>query len=304
MNIVHIGLPKTGTTTLQNALFAKQDQFAYIGKEQNLYTDTLRDLINRISFQDSLDYDPAEVAALVATLHNGSKPLLVSDEIFSVEGRADRHLVAERLHRLFAPATVLIVVRNQAAMLQSMYLNHVRGSGQRIVSFATWLQQTYGGIRFPDIYRVALDYEPLVRTYEDVFGAGNVLVLPFELIREENSLFPTALAKLLHMPAAAVQAKLTKTVDNQRMSNRHLLALHVQERLLNGANLAMLGRRLLPQSVYQPIRRLVTGGRRVPSPVLPDEWRVRLPGLCARGNAQLEARKKIPLRQLGYPVEL
>jgi hypothetical protein len=100
-----------------------------------------------------------------------------------------------------------------------------------------------------------------------------------------------------------VQAQLKENIENRRMSERHLLALHMQERLFNGTNLAMLGRRVLPLSLYEPVRQFVTGGRRVPSPVLPDEWNARLPALCAHGNTQLEARKKIPLRALGYPVE-
>lgn len=39
MNVVHIGLPKTGSTTLQNTLFAEQQHFAYLGKSENLYRD-------------------------------------------------------------------------------------------------------------------------------------------------------------------------------------------------------------------------------------------------------------------------
>ena len=303
MNIVHIGLPKTASTTLQNRVFAAQDQFAYIGKTDNLYSDLLREFISRISFQDSLDYDTARVDELVAAMRNGqNKPVLVSDEIFSVEGRTDRRIVAERLHRLFAPAKILVVVRAQTAFLQSMYLNHVRGGGQHVGTFADWLDETYGDIRFNDIYRVAINYEPLVRTYEDVFGAENVVVLPFELINDPESMFARELAVLLDMPLADIQAQLARKVDNQRMSTRHLAAVRLQDMMPAGANLATFGRRMLPQPVYQLGRRIVLGGRRVESPQLTPEWRERIGAMCANGNARLEARKNIPLRGLGYPV--
>ena len=132
MNIVHVGLPKTGTTTLQHAVFPAQSRFNYIGKVNNCYSLDLQELVERISFQDSLEYDPERAAALTARLHDGSKPLIVSDEIFSVDGKADRRLVAERLHRLFGPAKVLIGLRAQPSMLQALYFNYIRGSGRRV----------------------------------------------------------------------------------------------------------------------------------------------------------------------------
>jgi hypothetical protein len=302
MNIVHIGLPKTGSTTLQNNAFAARRDFVYVGKYKNAHTDERgRELITRISTQDSLEYDPIRTAVLVDQLRVDAKPFLISDEILSMEGRADRRLIAERLRQLFSPAKILIVLRAQPAMCQSMYLNHLRASRQRITSFAAWLEETYGGIAFSDIDRVALNYEPLVATYEDYFGAENVVVLPFELMKDENSKFSATLAELLNMPLAAVQSSL-KSVDNQRMSHRHLLALHVQDRLPKGTNLALIGRRLLPSSMYEPIRRFVTSGSRVPSPGLPGGWEDRVAAICARGNAAIEARKAVPLRALGYPV--
>lgn len=302
MNVLHIGLPKTGTTTLQNSLFGEQDHFDYIGKSNGCYPNTLRELVNRIALQDSLEYESARTEALVAQLHQVAKPVLMSDEIFSVEGGADRRLVAERLHRLFGPARVLIVVRAQPTMLQSMYLNYLRGSGERIVSFPTWLEQNYGGTGFAARYRIGLNYEPLVRTYEDLFGAENVIVLPFELMGDDSSLFATSLTNLLHLPLAAVQAGLRK-VHNPRMNRRHLFSLRVQNNLPNSTNLALLGRRFLPHSVYAQVRKFVIGGPRVRHPTLPDVWKLRIAELCASGNVQIEARKKIPLRALGYPVE-
>jgi hypothetical protein len=309
MNLVHIGLPKAGSTTLQNRLFAEQNYFAYIGKSASSYPSQCRELVNRISFQDSLAYDQARAESLVVQLYQGSKPLLMSDENFSIEGAADRRLVAERLHHLFKPAKVLLIVRAQLAMVQSMYLNHVRatylknvsGLGRRTITFSNWLEENYGNeVFFPN--RVALNYEPLVSNYERVFGADNVIVLPFEMIRDENSIFAASIADLLHMSLSTVRARL-KTIDNQRASERHLLALRIQNSLPTGTNLALLGRRSLPKSIYNLFHRFVTGGARVESPALPEIWKTRISALCARGNAAIEARKAIPLRALGYPTE-
>jgi hypothetical protein len=302
MNIVHIGLPKTGTTTLQHALFPKARRFAYIGKIDNAYPPGVLELIERIIFQDSLQYDPASTTALLASLHDGSKPLIVSDEILSVEGRADRRVVAERLHRLFGPAKVFIGLRAQPSMLQALYLNYIRGSGERVISFAEWLEQDYGRTRFPG-HRVGLNYEPLIRLYEEIFGADNVIVLPFELMRDVDSIFARTLADLVGMPLAEVQTHIASNFHNQRMSERHLLAIRFERVFRKGTNLALLGRKLLPAWIYEPVRRFVRSGRRVEPPELPGDWAARVVAECAEGNAAIEARKKIILGALGYPVE-
>jgi hypothetical protein len=305
-NLIHIGLPKCASTTLQDRLFAPNGTFIYLGRIKNGYRDDqTRDLFERITFQDSLEYDADATAWLLRSLCAKAaapeRPILVSAESLSVEGRADRRLIAERLHRLLAPAKILIVLRAQPAMLQSLYLNHLRASGQRVVAFEQWLEQTYGGVRFTDLHRVGLNYEPLVRVYEDVFGADNVVVVPFEQIKDESSAFFQVLAELLDMSPADVNACFQTNLDNQRMSGRQLLALHIQDRLPSGTNLARLGRRVLPPAVYEPARRFVTGGRRVTSPQFSDHWQARIAATCAQGNARLASRKNIPLAALGYP---
>lgn len=306
MNVVHIGLPKCASTTLQNRLFAQQRAFTYVGWINKGYrnSESTKDLIARITFQDSLDYDHAATEAMLRGLPEVTaapgRPILMSAESLSVEGRADRRLVAERLHRLFAPAKVLIVLRAQPAMLQSMYLHHIRG--ERITSFEHWLDQNYGGIRFMNLRRIGLDYEPLVRAYDEFFGPDNVVVLPFELISDENSVFHTRLAEMLQLPLADVHACFRQNVDNRRMSKRHLLALYVQGSMPTGTNLATLGRRLLPTPLYQQVRSIVVGGKRLEAPQLSERWCSRVAAACARGNARLEARTGLPLGALGYPV--
>ncbi len=309
MNVIHIGLPKTASTTLQNRVFAPNQHFTYLGRINNGYADDeTKELIERITFQDSVEYDAEATASLLqfcrAKAPAADRPILVSAESLSVSGRADRRLIAERLNRLFAPAKVLIVVRAQPAMLQSLYLNYLRASRERFVTFEQWLDRTYGSIRFTDVHKVELNYGSLVQAYEEIFGTDNVIVVPFEQIKDMESGSFRVLAPLLNMSLAELQARFTAGDDNPRMSNRHFLALHIQNRLPSGTNLAEIGRKLLPQAVYARARRLVTGGRRVPSPALPERWQQRVAAACAQGNAWLATSKNIPLAALGYPIAM
>lgn len=307
MNLIHVGLPKAASTTLQNTIFVGQRDFCYIGPFNNLSNSTFPDrraeeLVMRISFEDSLVYDPTRTEALREELRQGSRPFLVSSESFTTEGWADRRLIAERLHALFAPAKILIILRAQPSMCQSMYLNALRASGDRLVSFETWLGRKYGEISCET--RVDLDYDRLVRIYEEMFGAEHVVVLPFEWISDENAAFAATLADLLRMPLLSVQTSLKMNVANPRMSHRHLFAIYLQNCLPKGANLALMGRRWMPQPLYDLVRGFIVSGRRVESPVLPDGWTARIAALCATGNAALAARRNLPLGALGYPVTM
>ena len=66
MNLIHIGLPKTASTTLQDRLFSKQDKFVYLGRFKNGYlSQTTKELLERLTFEDSLEYDQSIMNALL-----------------------------------------------------------------------------------------------------------------------------------------------------------------------------------------------------------------------------------------------
>jgi hypothetical protein len=307
-NLIHVGLPKTATTTLQDHVFASQTRLNYLGKIGNAYADErARELVARVRLQDSLSYDPVRARSLVDDVRRrceqvgDRRPLLLSEEGLSAEGRADRGLIAERLHDLFGPARVLIVLRSQPSLLQSLYLNDLKSSGRRPLPFDQWLTVHYGE-RWSGGVRVGLDYDRLVRAYDDVFGSDNVVVLAFESIRQDVTTFARAVSQLLGSAATDVEENLTQSHENVRLSERHRAALRLQNLLPEGSNLALTGRRLLPRSVYIRARNFVVGGRRVDTPELPEDWTNRIAALCAEGNAALARRKRLPLGELGYPM--
>src|SRR5262245_7382300 len=99
MNLIHIGLPKTASTNLQDRLFSQQDKFLYLGRFKNGYlNDTTKEIIERLTFEDSLEYDQTLMDSLLQRARREvsmpSLPILVSAESLSVEGRADRRLIA------------------------------------------------------------------------------------------------------------------------------------------------------------------------------------------------------------------
>jgi hypothetical protein len=307
MNVIHIGLPRTGNTTLQNSIYDRQERLFYIGKRNDAYPDaSMRDLVHRICLQDSLVYDAQQTKALLQLICAvaPSQPVLLAHEMFSTEGRVDRRLIAQRLNDLLAPAKVLIVIRAQPTLLQAQYFKQLSALDAKIQSFEAWLEENYGDLSFAEPNRVGLDYDRLVQTYEEIFGTDNVVVLPSELMHDIGSLYASRLAAVLEMPLSVVQEALLRNVTDQRVSQRHILVHRLQHALPRKTNLAMLGRRLLPKFIYNAARRFIAGGQRANAAEVPAHWRMKISSLCAAGNLRIEKRKNLPLGALGYPVEV
>jgi hypothetical protein len=106
-----------------------------------------------------------------------------------------RERVCRLLRGLFPGATVLIVTRGFRAMAESAYSQYVKSGGP--LSAAELYAR---GDHDPREY---LDYDAVVELYENAFGADNVIVLPYELMRDEPATFTNVLESRLGLPGGA-----------------------------------------------------------------------------------------------------
>lgn len=257
-NIIHIGLPKTGSTTLQNVVFANLNSYLYIGKHKNNFSNIFaKEIVARIARSDSLEYDEEHILRLVEKIrydYGNTLPFLVSDEVLSVEGKADRRLIAGRLHSVFAPAKIIIIIRAQPRLCASLYLNFIKSSGKRRISFNSWLDKTYGQID-PGFYRVSLNYLSLINLYREIFGFENVFIFPIEIFSSIAGQMGVSsidgLSGLLGVRVDWMKSRLYERTDNRRQTIRFQRLVDFQNRLPGHVNLALLGRALLPHQVYK-----------------------------------------------------
>jgi len=129
--VLHVGVPKTGTTTLQLRLFAEHPEITYLGKPYDRpgvdeATNTaISQLVDAVWTRTSFEYDPDAARSLLARGMQGrvddhaSGPVVLSEEALTQASGADRLLKAKRLRRLFGHCRVLITIREQLAALRS-----------------------------------------------------------------------------------------------------------------------------------------------------------------------------------------
>lgn len=102
-------------------------------------------------------------------------------------GGYDSKQIAERLAATFPEARVLMVIREQRDMLVSVYKRYVKMGGTGTFRQYVTPRSRSRGCPYFD-FRF-FEYHRLVGCYQNLFGAGNVLVLPYELLRDRPRAF-------------------------------------------------------------------------------------------------------------------
>ncbi|MEM7236918.1 MAG: hypothetical protein AAF501_03705, partial [Pseudomonadota bacterium] len=128
--------------------------------------------------------------------------LVISNEALSSrphQGDYYAPWVAHRVKEVFPGARALLVVREQADQIRSLYSQHVHEGGrQKLIEFL-------GDGSEPDVWNPAcrlsfFHYDRLAALYDSVFGRENVLILPMELLRAAPDEFKARLFAFCALP--------------------------------------------------------------------------------------------------------
>jgi len=178
---LHVGLPRTGTTSLQLNLFNRHPELAYLGKPQHFLHAGVGRLLRGLTELDDAAWSaalPGLRERVVAPWLARPGPHLLSEEELStgtLSRRVSRAAIADRLVDLFPGARVILCVRRQPDLVRSLYC-HLRGVGLPAPPFGRWLEGelTRGG------WLSAFDHDDLWRAYAARFGADSVHILVYE----------------------------------------------------------------------------------------------------------------------------
>jgi hypothetical protein len=254
--LVHIGYFKTGSTWLQKRIFPCEALgFCSLWRDRAV---PFRELIAPLSYNFDREYARSVMLPDVEKIQaQGLVPVLSDENLcgnpspWGYEGGP----IARRLYSVFPDARVLICIREQRAMLLSLYRQSVRwGYASSLQAFFDRIQNDSKLKRkepgsFIPLGLHFLKYDALVRFYIELFGAENVLVLPYELLRDNQAAFVNRI--LRHSGLQAV-AQLERSRDNVSES---IPALSFRRRLNWLTNYfggtSNLGRRTLVQMAEQ-----------------------------------------------------
>lgn len=225
--LLHIGMHKTGSTWLQNDIFASAAHgftTATGAPRHGLVADFVT--------PDAFHYDAQAVREAYSDHHcdaaENDLTLVLSHERFSgypSSGGHDRRLIADRLFATFPEARVLIVLREQRALIRSMYSQHITDGGTgSIKQFLDTPEPALG--RRPGFRLSFYEFDRTIAYYRSIFGSDRVLALPFEMLSENPVGFVGEIQNFCSIARTDVGAV-------KRVNERRPLVMQLVQRPLN-----------------------------------------------------------------------
>ncbi len=194
--LIHIGYHKTGTSWLQKFFFENPilsiNSVAKYKDRPKWVTEFIKpfyDYDERIIlnyFKESYKHDQLNVFSLERLAGYPST------------GGYDSLQIAQRLKSLFPNAKILIAVREQFSMIKSHYIEYLKSNGTAKLEELLNPKRFYL-IRNPVFELNYFKYIDLIQEYDKLFSKDNVLVLPYELMKNSPVKFIESICKFCQM---------------------------------------------------------------------------------------------------------
>lgn len=320
--VIHIGLPKTATKTLQWRLFACHSEIFYLGRFEGHFFegkyrqfDKCRDqsvqkIMKQIVYDDIENPDFSQCREVLAGIIEPAikKNLL---PVWSFEGYSSgsfeqRETRARNLKEVFDEARIVMTLRNPVSLLESTYFHQLRrdnvgangsrGRGPYSPSIVDWLKKeiTRG-------LRPLLEYAETLQTYVDLFGLENVSVFLFEELANDSQAFAKNICGVLDIDAGEGACLMAAKADNSRWTEVQLDALkRIKGSFLGSLKFRFSDKRSRRQmlSLSRQNTPLVSGPKAKAS--IPPEWQKQIFDATEQGNRWIEEMFNLPLSRYGY----
>lgn len=196
-SLIHIGLAKTATTSLQRNLLAGHLEiyhFGFVNCELGMQW-----VLRMIKSQDSMDYRQTRVSHLMDGIFKreplGNKKLVVSDEFLTLPFHpeypsVDRAMIGRRLLDTFGQSKILLVIRRPQDLLGALYSEWMQWYGTYHMStadFNVWVTDMLN--RPATTWLSLLKYYDIYQLYGQIFGADNMMLCLYEDIEKDNDAF-------------------------------------------------------------------------------------------------------------------
>ncbi|NOY94021.1 MAG: hypothetical protein GXP55_22795 [Deltaproteobacteria bacterium] len=184
----HVGYHKTGSTLLQRKVFPAHPDVSVVPMEES--QSILLD-------QREFDYDRNATKEWIRRQRrqHGTALLVVSDEEFSGNVHTGGNggflpaVIADRLQDAAPDAHILIVVRRQDHMLDSVYRQYVKRGGTRSIDAYLFDRGKRKRHRFPGFDFDHFCYDKMISRYQELFGREKVHVLAYEHLAYDSDAF-------------------------------------------------------------------------------------------------------------------
>jgi hypothetical protein len=211
--VIHIGFPKSGSTWLQEIVFKAEHGF---------YTPQIslgEDVTNVFTTCNAYTFNPTWARSyfeedIKEAVDNDLIPVISNEGLvggpFSGAGY-EGFSIAGRLKETFPEAKILIVIREQSSTILSAYKWFVQDGEKYDLSKFIGASSIRLGFQ-PRFRLYYLEYDQVIRRYQELFGEGSVLVLPLEMLSSNPKAFCNSVAEFCGV--SSISDDLARTRSN------------------------------------------------------------------------------------------
>src|SRR3972149_8262533 len=263
--IVHVGLPKTANNFLKERFFPTLKDLCFCDIKT-----THKNFMDYFYFVGDFEFDPSYARRLLRESSNPANaglPHVLSSEGFSGtpwNGAILRKRNFDRIAHIFENPHIVIVLRNQADMLQSLYLHYIKHGAT--VPWRAFLRDQKHNLVWARDY---LKYGYQVKYLIDIFGKDRVTVLFYEDFRGQPIGYLNQWCDILGVQRDCWETSILSHRDNPSISPAFVPLMRFVSKLTSSSKHPYL---LLPRSLHGPFWKLMT---RL-SAKLPRSWSRRV----------------------------
>jgi len=241
--VIHIGMPKTATKTMQWHIFAQHSEIYYLGRfdgepfhgkygRYNACRDkTVLQIMDDIAYTGFRRPEISRCRKLLEQYlaehnQNGLVPVW-SWESYSTDSRENRRHRAKNLKQLFVDAKIVITIRHPVNLLESAFLQQLKrdniggrykqGKGIFHSTIDKWVARDVLG----DVSD-HLDYAETIRMYVEEFGRDKVCVLVYEDLLQDKASYYRHLCEFMGVDSQEALSLVKEYVENNRWTSIQL----------------------------------------------------------------------------------
>lgn len=200
--LIHIGYGKTGTTTLQNAIFHTlgSDKIKYFGRSKSFNKNDKIVLINKsIMEKENIDFN---IELSLKKLNVISNEDFLSPTFNLKPNYKDPYEYPEVIYNLFNKKEIddikiLVVLRNQPELIYSNFVQLYNKLKHKYSSYEEFLYKNLQNTENKN-FSVFYFYD-ILNKYSQVFGKDNIKIMFFEDLVKNTSYFCRELSDILEI---------------------------------------------------------------------------------------------------------
>ena len=322
---IHVGYPKTATTTLQKHFYPKIEEINYLGIFDNQRENHVlgEKFFNKLFFSDDKSMELVSIKEIVGNIINDAGIWLISQEEFLAltlkRTKINKKLVsprsldfAKRIRQVFCEekydVKIIVSIRKQDQMITSLYAQsyvHYHSLDEEVNTFNKFLNVFTNDKPHP--FKEALNYDKVLSDYESVFGKDNVNIILFEELAKDSKEFYSKLCDVLDIP----RDKYSKIALNKKENVRSTKQNYKQAKKLSlfdvlsrfkAKYLSVVSFSFIPRGFFNWMKNVtISSNHGVSKTIHLDANQVALvKSVYEQSNKQLAERYGLNLKKHGY----